>query len=198
MALAAAFTASPTSGSGNGTVNISATAHTGRNQRTTQATISATGATSKTVAVAQSAKAEFVAANNVSATKEGGNVTITGTSNSAKLTFSLGTGDITITAPTAFTAGGAAATSGTAITGDPGATAEYSWSATIAVPANATTAAKTRSITVTANGGQTATATISQAAGDPTLNVTPASITIPAGGTAQSVSITSNTNWTVA
>lgn len=190
-------TVNPTSGSGNGTVNVSGTKNTGRNSRSGTLTYKATGVTDIEQAVTQEGTAEYVTINNISAPKEGGNVTITGKSNSSKLNFTLGTGNITVTIPSTYTAGGSSVNNNTAIPGDPGATAEYTFSIVIAVPANATTAAKTRAIVVTAVGGQTATSTISQPAGDPTLSVTPASITLDANGTAVTVTVTSNTNWTV-
>ena len=191
-------TVSPANGSGNATVNVGATAHTGRLQRTGVLTYKATGVTDVTQNVTQSAKAEFVTVNNVSSPKGGGNVTITGKSNSSKLTFSLGSGDITITLPTTYLAGGASTTNGASVTGDPGAVAEFDFSLTIAIPANTTTAAKTRSVNVLAAGGQSAAATISQAAGDPTLSVSPTGITLEADGTQVAVTVTSNTNWTIA
>jgi hypothetical protein len=190
-------TNSPTSGSGNGTVNISGTAHTGRVQRSGSDTFSATGVTDISLAIVQEAKAEFVTANNISAPKGGGTVTITGSTNSSKLNFALGAGNIAISLPTNYSAGGATTANNAAITGDPGAAAQFDFSIQVTVPANTTTAAMTRAITVTANGGQSATSTISQAAGDPTLSVSPTSITLTAAGTAVSATVTSNTNWTV-
>lgn len=190
-------TVNPTSGSGNGTVNVSGTKNTGRNSRSGILTYKATGVTDTEQTVTQGGKAEYVTINNISAPKTGGNVTITGKSNSSKLSFTLGAGDIVISLPATYTVGGSTVNNNTAITGDPGATAEYEFSIVIAVPANATTAAKTRAIVVTADGGQTATSTISQPAGDPTLKVTPTTITLDADGTAVAVTVTSNTNWTV-
>lgn len=147
--------------------------------------------------VTQAGRTEFVTVSDVSAPKGGGNVTITGKSNSSKLNFALGAGDITVTLPASYSAGGATTTNNTAITGDPGASAEFSFSITIEIPKNTTVATKSRKITVTAAGGQIATANISQAAGDPTLSVTPATVTLDAEGTAVAVSVTSNTNWSV-
>lgn len=190
-------TVSPANGSGNGTVNVSGTKNTGRNSRSGSLTYKATGVADIAQAVTQEGTAEYVTINNISAPKGGGNVTITGKSNSSRLNFTLGTGNITVTIPATYTAGGSTVNNNVAITGDPGATAEYDFSIVIAVPANATTAAKTRAIVVTAVGGQTATSTISQPAGDPTLSVTPTSITLDANGTAVTVTVTSNTNWTV-
>ena len=67
----------------------------------------------------------------------------------------------------------------------------------VTVPANTTVEAKSRQVTVTTAGGQSATSTISQAAGDAALEVLPASITLEADGTAVEVTVTSNTSWTV-
>ncbi len=190
-------TAQPSSGTGNGTVQVSATAHTGRVQRTGELTYKADGADDVVQSVTQKGKEEFVTVENVSASKAGGSVTVKGNSNSSKLTFALGTGNITITLPNTYTAAGKSATNGTAISGDPGASAEFEFSLAITVPANTTVEAKSRQVTVTTAGGQAATSTISQAAGDAALEVLPASITLEADGTAVEVTVTSNTSWTV-
>lgn len=190
-------TTQPSSGTGNGTVQVSATAHTGRVQRTGELTYKADGADDVVQSVTQKGKEEFVTVENVSASKAGGSVTVKGKSNSSKLTFALGTGNITITLPNTYTAAGKSATNGTAINGDPGASAEFEFSLAVTVPANTTIAAKSRQITVTTAGGQSATSTISQAAGDAALEVLPASITLEADGTAVEVTVTSNTSWTV-
>ena len=187
----------PSSGSMNGTVNVSGSKHTGRNQRSGKLTFKADGAPDVERPVNQAGRTEFVSVSDVSAPKGGGNVTITGKSNSSKLNFALGVGDITVTLPTRYSAGGATTPNNTAITGDPGASAEFEFSMTLAIPANSTVTNKSRKITITAAGGQTATSTISQAAGDPVLSVAPTSITLDAEGAAVAVTVTSNTNWTV-
>jgi GTP pyrophosphokinase len=62
--------------------------------------------------------------------KGGGNVTITGKSNSSKLTFSwVGTSDVTL--PSKYEAAGEQTSNGSAIAGDPGATAEYEYNVTL-------------------------------------------------------------------
>ncbi|WP_298032184.1 BACON domain-containing carbohydrate-binding protein [uncultured Alistipes sp.] len=190
-------TTQPSSGSNNGTVNVSGGKHTGRTQRSGNITFKASGAADVERPVNQAGRAEFVTVNNVSAPKSGGNVTITGKSNSSKLNFELGAGDITVTLPENYSAGGASTKNNVAIAGDPGAGAEFEFSITLAIPKNTTVTAKSRKITITAAGGQTTTSTISQAAGDPTLSVTPESISLDAEGTAVAVTVTSNTNWTV-
>ena len=198
MAKAAWLTANPTSGSGNGSVGNTASENSGRNQRTTSLTFKASAVADQPVDVTQAGRPEFVTIENVSALKAGGNVTINGVSNSSKLTFSLGTGDITISLPGSYTAGGATTTNGAAVAGDPGASAAFNFSITVNVPANTTTGAKSKIIIVTTNGGQTESATITQAAGDPSLIVSPSEIALTWQGTpAVTVTVTSNTNWTV-
>lgn len=131
--------------------------------------------------------------------KGGGTVTLTGTSNSKRITFSKGTGDIIDADLTAikFTANGVAATSGTAISGDPGAKAKYSFSLTLTTAANETIEARTQQIIATAEGGQKATATLSQTAGDPFIEVAPTSIDVPQDGSAVQVFVDTNTTFTV-
>lgn len=197
MAKPSWVTTQPSSGTGNGSVKVSASAYTGRTQRSGSLTYTAEGAEEVVQTVSQQGKAEFVTVQNASATKAGGSVTITGKSNSSKLTFALGSGDLTISLPGTYTAAGKSATSGTAISGDPGGSAEYAFSITISVPANGTIAARSRQITVTTAGGQSATATLTQAAGDATLSVSPNAVTLEASGEAVTVTVTSNTSWSV-
>ena len=193
-----------TSGNGNDTVSWSASEHTGREARTTTATFSASGVESKTLTVIQSGKTEFVSFTSATAAvdKSGGTLTITGTSNSSKLTFALtGTNGIGLTLPASYTANSVSTNNGTAITGDPGATQQYTFSITFTgIDENTTISSKTSQLTVTPNSGSSdaAVCTITQAAGDAYLTISPNTITIPAAGTpAQSVSVSSNTNWSI-
>ena len=200
MAYASWVEPNKTSGSGNDTVSWTGQSHTGRSSRTTTATFSASGVESKTLTIIQAGKTEFVDMDNTATVaKTGGTVTISGTSNSSKLTFSLtGTDQIGLTLPASYTANSVSTTNGSAITGDPGATQQYNFSITITnIAANSTTSEKTSQITVTPNSGTAAVCNITQAAGDATLSISPSTITIPAAGTAQSVSVTSNTSWSI-
>lgn len=188
------------SGSGNGTVNMSALSNnTGRNSRSTTVTFSAPNCEDVARTVVQQGKAETTTIQaSATATKAGGTVTITGTSNSSKLTFSLGTGDLAITLPAKYTAGGTQTNNGAAITGDPGATQEYTFSIAFTVPENTSIDSLTKQIIVTDNAGATATCTLTQAAGDAYLRVSPASVEIPwDASTSPSFTVESNTNWTI-
>lgn len=201
MAKPSWLTTTPDSGSGNGSISNTATAHTGRNVRTGTVTVTAVGvALPKTYTVTQKAKAEFVSFDNgpeMSAPKTGGAVTVSGKSNSAALTYAW-VGDVSdVSLPAQYKANGAATNNGEAISGDPGGTAEYASSIELTLPPNETIEEVSRVIKVTAQGGQEAQITIKQAAGDAFLNVTPAEITLEADGSAVSVTVESNTTWTV-
>lgn len=131
--------------------------------------------------------------------KGGGTITLTGKSNSQKITFSKGTGDIigANIGSIKFTANGAEATSGIAISGDPGAKAKYSFRLTLTAAANETIKARTQQIIAAANGGQKATVTLNQTAGDPFIEVVPTSIDVPQDGSAAQVTVDTNTTFTV-
>jgi hypothetical protein len=131
--------------------------------------------------------------------KGGGTVTLTGKSNSKKITFSKGSGDIigANLAAIKFTANGAEATSGTAISGDPGAKAKYQFNLTLTAAANETIQARTQQILATAEGGQKATATLNQTAGDPFIEVAPTKVDVPQNGSAVQVTVDTNTTFTV-
>lgn len=200
MAYASWVTPSVVSGSGDATVNWTGSVHTGRNSRSTTATFSASGVESKTLTINQAGKAEFVTIDSTaSVAKTGGSVTISGTSNSSKLTFSLtGTNGIGLVLPASYTANSVTTNNGTAITGDPGATQQYSFSITFTgIGENTSIAALTSQLTVAPNSGTAATCDITQAAGDAYLTISPTTINLTAAGTAVSVSVSSNTSWTV-
>lgn len=200
MAYASWVSPNKSSGSGNDTVAWTGQSHTGRTARQTTATFSASGVESKVLTIIQAGKTEFVSIDaTASVAKTGGSVTISGTSNSSKLTFSLtGTDNIGLTLPTTYTANSVTTNNGTAITGDPGAVQEYAFSITFTnIGENTTISSLTSQLTVTANNATSATCDITQAAGDAYLTISPTTINLTAAGTAVSVTVTSNTSWTV-
>lgn len=204
MAYASWANPNKTSGNGNDTVSWSASAHTGREARQTTATFAASGVESKTLTIIQSGKSEFVSFDSATAAvgKNGGTLTITGKSNSSKLTFALtGSNGIGLVLPSQYKANSVNTNNGASIAGDPGAAAEYAFEITFSnIPENTTIESLVSQLTVTPNSGSSAaqTCTITQAAGDAYLTISPNTITIPAAGTpAQSVTVSSNTNWTI-
>ena len=200
MAKAKWLEVSPSQGSGNATVNVSSTAeHTGRKARTTTLTWKAANVANITRTVSQAGKPEYVdIADAASADKLGKVVTISGISNSAKLTFSFGTGDLLdITLPSTYTANSVATNNGAAISGDPGATAEYNFSISITVPANNDITAKTRQIIVENEAGNRDVCTLTSAAGDAYVTVQEGTIELDYLGTPVPWTVESNTSWTI-
>ena len=195
---------SPSTGSGNTTLQVKAEI-ANRGNRVNQLAafeVEGTGVAIKQQFIANHLPAaEFIEFDNNSPAvdKGGGTITLTGKSNSQKITFSKGTGNIIEADISAikFTANGAAATSGTNISGDPGAKAKYDFSLTLIAAENETIEARTQQIIATANGGQKATATLNQTAGDPFIEVAPKNIDVPQDGSAVQVTVDTNTTFTV-
>ena len=206
MAYANWLIPSTTSGSGNDTVNVTAGAdNTGRNARSTNMTFKAANVADVVRQVTQAGKPEFVTIESTKSVAKSGvtTLTITGTSNSSKLTFTLASGaTLELTLPSSYTANSVATNNGVAISGDPGASAEYAFSIAFTnIGANPTISSKSAQLVVTDNAGNTATCTITQAAGDATLAVAPASVQLDwnaaSAETSASFTVTSNTNWSI-
>lgn len=199
MAKASWLTLEPASGNGNGSISNKGTVHTGRVQRETTVTVTAMGASlPATYRVTQKAKAEFASFDDgieMSAPKGGGQVTINGKSNSLALTFAWVGDNNGVDLPAIYSAGGKSTNNSEDIEGDPGATEEYAFVTQLTFPANETTEEVDRVLKVTAKGGQESQITIKQAAGDAFITVEPTSITLEADGTAVSVTVKSNTQW---
>lgn len=200
MAKASWVKVTPSQGSGDATVNVSSQSeHTGRVARTSVLTWKAANVTDIQRTINQAGKPEFVdIADAASADKAGKVVTISGVSNSKKLTFSFGTGDLTeITLPSTYTANSVSTSNGANISGDPGASAEYNFSISITVPANDEISAKTRQIIVTDEAGNRDICTLTSAAGDAYVTIAEGDIELDYLGTPVAVEVKSNTTWTI-
>lgn len=199
MAKANWLNVSPASGSGNANVNVSSqSTHTGRKLRTTTLTWKAANVEDVVRTVNQAGKPEYVdIADAASSEQTGKVVTISGVSNSAKLTFSLGTGTLDISLPATYNANSLTTNNGVAIAGDPGALAEYPFSISITVPANDTIEQQTRQIIVTDESGNQDVCLLTLAAGEPYITIAEGVIELDYLGTAVTVAVESNTNWTV-
>ena len=148
--------------------------------------------------VSQAGKPEYVDIDDAaSSSSTGQTVTISGVSNSAKLTFSLGTGSLAISLPSTYTANSVTTSNGAAISGDPGASAEYNFSIKVTVPANAGTSAISRQVIVTDEAGHTDVCTLTLAAGAPYITIEMSSIELDYQGTPVAVAVKSNTTWTI-
>lgn len=195
---------SPSTGSGDTTLQVKAETANRGNRVVQLATFQVEGAdvVKKKQFVAKHIPAdEFIEFDNNSPAvdKGGGTITLTGKSNSQNITFSKGNGSIIKADISAFkfTVNGAEATSGTNISGDPGAKAKYSFRLTLTAAANETIESRTQQIIAKANGGQKATVTLNQTAGDPFIEVAPTSIDVPQNGSAAQVTVDTNTTFTV-
>lgn len=196
-------TVSPSSGTGDSDVQLSASAYTGRVQRSVamKARLVDNPTKLKTFRTRQEPKPEFVTINNASVAKEGGTLTVTGTSNSSKLTFTLDAdaeNPLNLVFPATYLAGTAATANGEAIADDPGASAEYQFTITFPnIPENTDIDPILNTITVADAGGHTQSATLTQAAGDPYINIDQTEIVLDVNGTAKILKVYSNTKWEI-
>lgn len=219
MAKPAWVTLNKTSGTGNSTFTASAAVYTGRVSRTGSITVTSTKDTTKkaTISVAQTLKPEFLTAvkSAISIPAAAGQAVFELSSNS-KYFFWVPTSLVPTPKVECYVSGdtiGKTLISNkindslyyVEIPNDAGATAQYNLKFIFSVPVNETIRTKDYTITV-AGGSANATTmpttnkitlTATQAAKIVTLSASPTSITIPAAGTAQTVTITSNDAWTI-
>lgn len=161
------LTVNPMAGEGNATLTNSGTIHKGRLERQTVVTAVVKGIeAAKSYQVKQEPTAEYITLDQTSFdVGEGAStITVSGKSNSPKITFSLGTGnDIPIVLPANYTANGLLTVNGTLIPDDPGAVDEFVFSMQIPIPKN-TVGKRTGKVSVTGSTSSvTGTVTITQA-----------------------------------
>lgn len=196
----------PKTGTGNAQIKInSTTPYKGRSNRTTEIPGKIVGkSNSVTVTVVETAAAEYITPDGLSinVAKGGETIHVTGKSNSKILTFTWKT-NFGLPAVTSYKVNGSVtATSGTAISGDPGAKAEYTYDVTVVVPKNETIKARSATLEIKGEGSTVVkTITITQALGDSYLylnsqGTTTATVTIPKGGGEQTLNVLSNDEWT--
>lgn len=196
----------PKTGTGNKQIEInSVSPYTGRTDRSTEVPGKIVGKTNAvTVTVLEKAADEFIApdSSNINVAKDGERINVTGKSNSKLLTFTWET-NFDIANVTSFKVNDStAATSGVAISGDPGAHGEYTYNVTIAVPKNETIITRSATLKIKGEGASVVKIiTITQALGDSYLylnspGTTTVTVTIPKGGGKQTLDVLSNDEWT--
>lgn len=196
-------TFNPGSGDGDQAVTVTGEKYEGRVRRTLQVEFSSeSGNIKKSTTINQSPAAEFVKIDSTASVgKEGGTVTINGTSNSTRLTFSLTpdeTHPLTLEIPASYQAAGKATNNGATIADDPGATGPFAFSIVFSdIAENTDLNDLVNTLKVTAAGGQTANTVITQTAGDPFLEIDKDVINLDANGTPQTINVNSNTKWTI-
>lgn len=196
----------PKNGTGDAQIKInSVRPYTGRADRSTDVSGKIVGKSNAvTVTVLEKAADEFITPSGLTlnVSKDSETIEATGKSNSKLLTFTWKT-NFGITNITSFKVNGSTtAKSGTAITGDPGATGEYTYSAMIVVPKNETINARSATLEIKGEGANVVkTINIIQAPGDSYLylnskGTTTATVTIPKDGGEQTLKVLSNDEWT--
>lgn len=196
----------PKTGTGNARIKInSANPYTGRTDRSTRIPGRIVGKSNTvTVTVLEKAADEFIIPNGltINVAKGGETIHVTGKSNSKLLTFTWKT-NFGIANVTSFKVNSSTtATSGTAITGDPGTTGAYNYDVTVVVPKNNTIEARSATLEIKGEDASVVkTITIIQALGDSYLylnsqDTITATVTIPKGGGEQILSVLSNDEWT--
>lgn len=196
----------PKTGTGNAQIKIdSKTPYKGRSNRTTKVSGKIVGkSNSVTVTVVETAATEYITPDSltINVAKGGGEIHVAGKSNSKLLTFTWKTNFGIIDITSFKVNGSTTATSGTAITGDPGATGEYTYDVIVTVPMNETIKVRSATLEIKGEGENVVkTITITQALGDSYLylnseGTTIATVTIPKGGGEQTLKVLSNDEWT--
>lgn len=185
------ITLSAVEGTGNSQVNVTAPVYKGRNGRSGLITV-AVGDLTEDVTLQQKGSTIWdVTTKSLAFVKTGEAKKFTGNSNLAAITFAVDSDASWLTAGKLVVAG-QQYNSGTEIKGDPGANNVYAFEITFTAAANPTVNTRTGHITV--NGQKY---TVTQAAGDATLTVSPTALTFAAAGETKRITITTNTAWTI-
>lgn len=186
------ITLSAVEGTGNSRVNVTAPVYKGRNGRSGSITVAVEDLTEEVTIQQSGSNIWDVTTQSLAFVKTGEAKKFTGNANLASITFAVDSD-----ASNWLTAGRLVVAtkqynSGAAIEGDPGASNVYAFAITFTATANPTVS--TRSGHVTINGQKY---TVTQAAGDATLSISPTSLTFAAAGETKQITITTNTAWTI-
>lgn len=186
------ITLSAVEGTGNSQVDVTAPVYKGRNGRSGLITVTVEDLTEDVTLQQEGSMIWDVTTQSLAFVKTGEAKKFTGNANLASITFAVDSD-----ASSWLTAGKLVVAtkqynSGASIEGDPGADDIYAFEITFTAAANPTV--KTRSGNIIVNGQKY---TVTQAAGDATLSVSPTSLTFVAAGETKQITITTNTAWTI-
>ena len=198
--LAAWANIKPTQGAGDTSLSVGAQVYYGRTMRSTEVFAEGADGLEDDAIFNQTGHPEFIEAWDAAVGKDGGTVTISGETNTQKITIKLQEGNLPITLPPEFSAAGMdfeLHPTGNEIDGDPGAVAKYAFWLTFEVPKNETVTERIRTVNFTAKGGQTSNATIRQAAGDPYLHFVQKEVTTDWTGIPVNLDLETNSNFTI-
>lgn len=185
------ITLSAVEGTGNSQVDVTAPVYKGRNGRSGSITVAVADLTEDVTLQQEGSTIWDVTTRSLAFVKTGGAKKFTGNSNLAAITFAVDSDASWLTAGKLVVAK-QQYNSGAEIEGDPGADDVYAFEITFTAAANPTV--KTRTGHITVNGQKY---TVTQAAGDATLSVSPTALTFAAAGETKQITITTNTAWTI-
>lgn len=185
------ITLSAVEGTGNSQVDVTAPVYKGRNGRSGLITVTVEDLTEDVTLQQKGSTIWDVTTQSLAFVKTGEAKKFTGNSNLASITFAVDSNASWLTVGK-LVVDKKEYNSGAAIEGDPGANNIYAFEITFTAAANPTVNSRTGNITV--NGHKY---TVTQAAGDATLSVSPTSLTFAAAGETKQITIATNTAWTI-
>ena len=186
------ITLSAVEGTGNSQVDVTAPVYKGRNGRSGLITVTVEDLTEDVTLQQEGSTIWDVTTQTLAFVKTGEAKKFIGNSNLASITFAVDS-----YASSWLTAGKLVVNekeynSGAEIEGDPGADNVYAFEITFTAAANPTVNTRTGNIIV--NGHKYS---VTQAAGDATLAVSPTALTFASAGETKQITITTNTAWTI-
>ncbi len=185
------ITLSAVEGTGNSQIDVTAPVYKGRNGRSGVITVAVEDLTEDVTLQQEGSTIWDVTTKSLAFVKTGEAKKFTGNSNLASITFAVDSDASWLTAGKLMV-NEKGYNSGAEIEGDPGANNVYAFEITFTAAANPTVNTRTGHITV--NGQKY---TVTQAAGDATLTVSPTALTFAAAGETKQITITTNTAWTI-
>lgn len=186
------ITLSAVEGTGNSQVDVTAPVYKGRNGRSGLITVTVKDLTENVTLQQEGSMIWDVTTQSLAFVKTGEAKKFTGNSNLASITFAVNSDASSWLTVGKLVVNEKKYNSGAEIEGDPGADNIYAFEITFTAAANPTVNTRTGSITI--NGQKY---TVTQAAGDATLSVSPTALTFAAAGEIKQITITTNTAWTI-
>ena len=186
------ITLSAVEGTGNSQVDVTAPVYKGRNGRSGLITVVVEDLTEDVTLQQKGSTIWDVTTKSLAFVKGGETKKFVGNSNLASITFTVDSNASSWLVAGKLVVNKKQYNSGAEIEGDPGANDVYAFEITFTAAANPTV--KTRTGNITVNGQKY---TVTQAAGDATLSVSPTSLIFTAAGETKQITITTNTAWTI-
>ena len=185
------ITLSAIKGTGNSQVDVTAPVYKGRNGRSGLITVAVEDLTEDVTLQQEGSTIWDVTTKSLAFVKSGEAKKFTGNSNLASITFAVDSNASWLTAGK-LVVNKKEYNSGAEIAGDPGADNVYAFEITFTAAANPTVKPRTGYIIVNSQKYS-----VTQAAGDATLTVSPTALTFAAAGETKQITITTNTDWTI-